>query len=86
MLAKTIYVIRLLAFVLILFLIISFVMKWDLGKGVLVAVAFFLLLYVLASMLLVIMKFRTVHQKPPAASSEGMPEISDTPEDKGPTA
>jgi len=78
MLNKIVYVFRIIAICLIIFLLVAYILKWNFGKQVFLATAFFMLVYVLLSMLLVITKFKHI-QRPPAKSGQGMPEIPDNP-------
>jgi biotin transporter BioY len=80
MIFKIVYALRVIAVCLIAFFLLAYILKWNIDKEiVLITSSFFLLGYVIMSMIAVFVRFRQIHRKPSKTIPQETPETIDTP-------
>lgn len=65
MIFKIVYVLRIIAACLIVLFVLDHFLKWNVGKSLIVIIAFFLLVYVIMSMIAAFVRFRRISRPLP---------------------
>jgi amino acid transporter len=65
MIYRIVYRLRIIAVCLIVFFALDYLFQWKISQEILVVVPFFLLAYVIASMIMIFVRFRQQYRRPP---------------------
>ena len=64
MIFRIVWILRIIAVCLIVFFGLDYLLKWDIGGKLLIVIPFFLLVYVIMSMIAVFVRFRRISRPP----------------------